>query len=258
MPTIDVQYVSSLMKLGENVEVDFKREPSSDLPSHIVSFANSSTGGYLLIGVEETTSSSGAQEGTLWNGKGIELTDDNKLRVMNRVQECRDGLVDEVDLTPVDFGSNYGVYVLFIPSGKSKPYCTQNGRYTIRSNGRLSPLFPTILRRLLTSKPDVRNLIQEIEQEKTEFLKLHFGDYDKQGDERNALFQRMKDTLNDPLLAGKDFIEKLEKEGFGGGYKETKEKFTYEGEEYPKRFTWSTSVLEWLDDAITYLKRLGN
>ena len=61
----------------ENEEVDFKTDIPGRFAEHLVSFANAQ-GGYILIGVEEYEDDNGAQRGRLFNGEGIQLTDQKK------------------------------------------------------------------------------------------------------------------------------------------------------------------------------------
>ncbi|MEK3701941.1 ATP-binding protein [Paenibacillus sp. FSL R10-2199] len=128
-----------LIQSEENTTLEFKEIVSGLKAEDIVAFANSSQGGVIVIGVKDKVSNGGRQKGTV---VGCEISDSNRLMIMNKTQNCRPPVslkISSVDIEGKD------VYVVEIPSGAYKPYCTENGMYKIRDDGRNRALFPNEL-----------------------------------------------------------------------------------------------------------------
>ncbi len=125
-----------LLQHEEGYEVDFKESASGLKPDDIVAFANSSSGGAILIGVKEIKSLDERQQGEII---GCPVGDKEKLSILNRAESC----IPPVEIEIIVENSNYQPFFrVEIPSGKNKPYSTAGGTYKIRGNGRTNPLLP--------------------------------------------------------------------------------------------------------------------
>ncbi|OME19932.1 AlbA family DNA-binding domain-containing protein [Paenibacillus odorifer] len=128
-----------LIQNEENTTIEFKETVSGLKPEDIVAFANSSQGGVVIIGVRDKVSNEGRQKGTV---VGCEISDSNRLMIMNKTQNCRPPVSLKISSVEIE---DKDVYVVEIPSGEYKPYCTENGLYKIRDDGRNRALFPNEL-----------------------------------------------------------------------------------------------------------------
>ena len=120
----------NLLAKEESYDVDFKLCLKGLTVDDLVAFANSPTGGTILIGVDEDTNDIGRQVGKV---VGCKVGDNEKMIIMNKANECR----PPVDITI--FVENEDVnpfYRIEIPSGQFKPYSTPKGTYLIRGDGR--------------------------------------------------------------------------------------------------------------------------
>jgi len=156
-----------LMNKEEDIEVEYKRKLTENLGKSLVSFANSEYGGFILIGVEETTNKYGRQKGQLYESKGIKLTDENKTKIESIRSSCRDNLPAQV--IKEEERNGYGIYKIKIPPRRDKLYCTGGGRYVIRINGRNELISPTLLRGIIigTNKPNLKLYFIEYQPGKT-------------------------------------------------------------------------------------------
>jgi ATP-dependent DNA helicase RecG len=128
-----------LLSQEEDYDVEFKLSLGQLDTQDIVAFANSETGGTVLIGVEELKTSTGRQRGKV---VGCPIGDRQKLSIINRAESC----VPPVDIEIfVENSSRTPFYRVEIPSGSQKPYCTAGGIYKIRGDGRTKPLLPNRL-----------------------------------------------------------------------------------------------------------------
>ncbi len=131
----------SLLTRSEDYELEFKETPQALEPEDIVAFANSPTGGVVLIGVREVRTEDGRQRGKI---VGCTVGDAEKLMIINRAESCVPPISVEVI---VENAARKPFFRVEIPSGQNKPYCTSAGTYKIRGNARTLPLLPS---RLLT------------------------------------------------------------------------------------------------------------
>ena len=124
-----------LLNDGENQFCDYKREYKAIHSEDLVAFANTDSGGTILIGIEEY-SQNGLQKGRVYGQVNI---DETKNFIMNKASYC----IPQVHIIfCVENTSKTPFLRVDIPSGKEKPYCTQSGKYKIRvdgSNRRLTP-----------------------------------------------------------------------------------------------------------------------
>ncbi|NVK41976.1 MAG: ATP-binding protein [Oceanospirillaceae bacterium] len=125
-----------LLAMPEGVNVDFKRETTAVHASDLVAFANAATGGTLLIGIDEYTTSDGVQRGRV---VGCDVDDSARLSLVNKATGCYPNIDVEI------FTENLAAKPILrieIPSGHARPYCTQSGQYMIRADGRNRALYP--------------------------------------------------------------------------------------------------------------------
>ncbi|WP_324768716.1 ATP-binding protein [Pokkaliibacter plantistimulans] len=135
-----------LLSMPEGSGVDFKRDLSGIKSHLLVAFANSAEGGALLVGVEEYTTTSGVQRGRV---VGCPVDDDARLLILNKASDC----IPNIDIQIyVENLSTRPFLRIEIPSGKHKPYCTQKGEYTTRTDARTRALYPDELLNLFMDR----------------------------------------------------------------------------------------------------------
>lgn len=137
-----------LLSQQEDYDVEFKSDLKGLDSSDIVAFANSETGGSILIGVKEIRLNKSRQKGEI---VGCPFDDGAKLMIINKAESC----IPPVELEV--FVENYNRLPFLrveIPNGSKKPYCTSGGTYKIRGDGRNKALLPG---RLLTMFMEVES-----------------------------------------------------------------------------------------------------
>jgi ATP-dependent DNA helicase RecG len=125
-----------LLSRQEDRDVDFKRQLSGLASADLVAFANSPTGGAILIGVDEAVAGNGLQRGLI---VGCAAGDKEKLIILNKAESCVPPI--EVEIF-VENTAELPFLRIEIPSGPAKPYCTRKGIYAIRGDGRTKALLP--------------------------------------------------------------------------------------------------------------------
>ncbi len=129
----------SLLRGEEGYDVEFKEALSGLHSGDLVAFANSPTGGTLLIGVREYENDDGRQRGRII---GCPVGDEEKLSIVNRAESCIPSVELEIFVENAD---RRPFFRIEIPSGRDKPYCTGGGTYKIRGNARTNALTPSRL-----------------------------------------------------------------------------------------------------------------
>lgn len=129
----------SLLKHEEGLDVEFKTTSKGLSNEDLVAFANSASGGSILIGVEETKAENGQQRGRII---GCDIGDEEKLVILNKAMDCIPPVDIEIFIENV---SAVPFYRIEIPSGIRKPYSTKKGVYKIRGDGRNKSLYPSEL-----------------------------------------------------------------------------------------------------------------
>lgn len=135
-----------LLSREEGGDMDFKRSVSSFKADDMVAFANSESGGTLLLGVDEITDERGRQIGKI---VGCKIDDEAKMTILNRASNCIPPVQVEIFVENDDAIPFYRVE---IPSGKNKPYCTSGGTYKIRDDGQNKTLEPSLLLEMFIQK----------------------------------------------------------------------------------------------------------
>lgn len=125
-----------LLNMAEGPGVDFKREVTAIKGRDLVAFANSASGGAILIGVDEITTPEGVQRGRI---VGCAVDDNARLTLVNKATDCFPAVEIQIFFENL---ARKPIIRLEIPSGHHKPYCTLHGNYAIRSDGRNRALLP--------------------------------------------------------------------------------------------------------------------
>lgn len=125
-----------LLKRGEDKNVDYKEKSKGLQAEDIVAFANSITGGAILIGVQEVEGKNRKQKGEII---GHPIDDGSKLQIINKALSCSPPI--QIEIYVENLGAN-PFFRVEIPSGSQKPYSTNSGTYKVRVDGRNNPLLP--------------------------------------------------------------------------------------------------------------------
>ena len=125
----------NLLAREEDLDVEFKESVGGLDSGDLVAFANSDSGGSILIGIRESKTK-GKQEAHII---GCARGDREKLSILNRAESCVPPVEVKVFLENT---SSRPFYRIEIPAGRNKPYCTSGGTYKIRGDGRTMPLSP--------------------------------------------------------------------------------------------------------------------
>jgi predicted HTH transcriptional regulator len=140
------QKTEKLLSQSEGSEVEFKEEVGGVEPEHLVAFANSPNGGFLLIGVSETEDNQGQQRGEV---DGCDVSDDGKQRIHGQARSCTPTVPIDIYVENTDETAFLRVD---IPRGTDRPYCTDSGKYRIREDGRTRALHPPELLELFVEE----------------------------------------------------------------------------------------------------------
>lgn len=124
-----------LLSREEGYDVDFKRDINGLHGEDLIAFANSKTGGSILVGIDEYDDN-GRQKTRI---VGCPVGDKDKQKIKSKAQNC----IPPVDIEIFIENSNKKpFYRVEIPSGNKKPYCTQKGIYKLRDDGNNKVLSP--------------------------------------------------------------------------------------------------------------------
>lgn len=135
-----------LLNQAEGRDVDFKVSPVGVKHKTLIAFANSVSGGAILVGVEEYTSSDGVQRGRI---VGCDVSDAARLQIQNKALSS----VPPINIQIVTENlSHRPILRVEVPSGPHKPYCSQAGEYAIRSDNRNRALQPDELLQLFMER----------------------------------------------------------------------------------------------------------
>jgi len=126
----------NLLRGTEGLMVDFKRNPQSVSGDDLVSFANSTKGGTLLLGIDDKEGDNGQQVSHI---VGCEISDGMKLLLTNKAFSCFPPVPIEIF---IENNATRPFYRVEIASGANKPYCTAGGTYKTREDGRNKVLHP--------------------------------------------------------------------------------------------------------------------
>jgi hypothetical protein len=125
-----------LLSRADRLDVVFKKSMAWLQSDDLVAFANSKHGGAILVGVHETRNLDGWPTGAL---AGCAVGDPERRKILAKANQC----VPPVPVSIfVENRAERPFYRIEIPSGPRKPYCTMEGIYKIRDNGRNETLYP--------------------------------------------------------------------------------------------------------------------
>lgn len=127
------------LERAEGFDVDFKKQASNLDADEFVAFANSPSGGSLLIGVDEVADAQGRQRGKV---VGCRVGDEAKRQILDKALSCSPPIDVFID---VENTNDKPFLRVDIPSGDKKPYSTRSGKYAIREDGRKRSLLPAEL-----------------------------------------------------------------------------------------------------------------
>jgi len=135
LPTISDR-AHRLLGRADGCEVEFRKSISDLHSDDLVGFANSKTGGAILIGVDSAWDRESPRRAAT---PGYAIGDGERRRILAVARQC-------VPFPPISIfvedGADRPFYRIEIASGPCKPYCTAEGVYTIRNAGRIEPLYP--------------------------------------------------------------------------------------------------------------------
>lgn len=131
----------ALLAGGEGDEADFKKIPEGISQDDLVAFANSESGGHILVGIVERVVD-GAQVGVV---QGCDVSDGAILLVTNKAVTCIPPVL--IEITIENLGAQ-PILRIAVPSSATKPHCTAKGIYNRRDGSRNRPLHPTELLRI--------------------------------------------------------------------------------------------------------------
>lgn len=135
-----------LLDRPEGTDVEFKRTINALDAGTLVAFANSPSGGAILVGVEEYTGSDGTQKG---RPVGCDVDDEARLRIINKALDC----VPSVPVWIVaENVRGRPFFRIEVRSSDMKPHATQKGSYRIREDGRSRALMPDDLLAILINR----------------------------------------------------------------------------------------------------------
>ncbi len=140
------QRTRQLLSGQESLDVDFKATVEAVKQKTLVAFANSPSGGTLLLGVEEYTSSDGLQRGRI---VGCAVDDTARLTVQNKALSCNPPVPVEIFVENV---SRAPILRVEIPHSLNRPHCTSSGEYCVRADGRNRALLPSELLQLFMDR----------------------------------------------------------------------------------------------------------
>ena len=132
-----------LLSRADGLDVEFRKSMAELRGDDLVGFANSRDGGAILIGVHETRDAGGRRRGFL---AGCPIGDSERCRILAQAKQCVPPVAVSI------FEENRAerpFYRIEVASGRRKPYCTADGIYKIRNNGRNETLYPAQLLDLL-------------------------------------------------------------------------------------------------------------
>ena len=135
-----------LLSQAEGRDVDFKVSPVGVKHKTLIAFANSVSGGAILIGVEEFTSGDGVQRGRI---VGCDVSDSARLQIQNKALSSVPPINIQIFTENL---SQRPILRVEVPSGPNKPYCSQAGEYAIRSDNRNRALQPNELLQLFMER----------------------------------------------------------------------------------------------------------
>jgi ATP-dependent DNA helicase RecG len=132
-----------LLGSQESAVLDFKESVGGLSSEDLVAFANTDSGGTVLLGVRENRDDRGRQAAEII---GCEIGDKAKLSILGKAASCMPPV--EVTVILENSEGEKPFLRIEIPSGPGKPYCTSGGTYKVRGDARNDALTPDRLLQL--------------------------------------------------------------------------------------------------------------
>lgn len=130
------QSTKLLLQQGEGNTIDYKRNAIVDTED-LVAFANSESGGHLLLGVEEQTDRAGRMIGV---PVGVVLDDALARNIQGKANSCVPPI--KIIVSEENGATKKPFVRIDIPPSKNRPHCTGAGTYKVRSLASNKPLLP--------------------------------------------------------------------------------------------------------------------
>ena len=166
-----------MLACEEGLDVEFKRDIDGCHSEDLVAFANSLSGGTILIGVDESRGRSRDRRPQV---VGCPVDDKARQSIFSKADSCTPPVSIEV---VVENWKSVPFLRVEIPTGAVKPYCTSSGTYKVRGDGRNKPMFPSHLLGLF------------LEQESRQFLDR----FQSASDSLVATVHTLRDRLGEEL-----------------------------------------------------------
>lgn len=189
---------SRMLSSMESFDIEFKRSVNALEMVDLVAFANSPTGGTILLGVEET------QVNGLQRGKvvGCAVDDVERNKIINKAASCIPPVKVDVFIETKD-GLDF--FRVEVPSGVNKPYCTAGGMYKIRGDGQNLTLGPNSLLNILL----VREGNQFVSKYQDATVDL-IDQIDGVGNDLESSISRMVDAVEKKLHSSTELLDYLQ------------------------------------------------
>ena len=129
----------NLLAGGENELVDYKRQVKGVKADHLVAFANTDTGGDILVGVDEGENKDGSQRGIV---VGCDIGDSSMLEILNKANSCHPPVAVKIFAENTD---SLAMLRINIPPSRKQPHSTPGGVFYRRNGSHIRPLQPNEL-----------------------------------------------------------------------------------------------------------------
>ena len=129
----------SLLAHEEGHDVEYKESVKALDTVDLVAFANSDAGGAILVGVAEQNNKKGRRVGKI---VGCKVSDPERQKILSKAANCVAPVSVEIF---IENSSKLPFLRIEIPSGPNRPYCTGDGTYKTRGDGRNVLLKPIAL-----------------------------------------------------------------------------------------------------------------
>jgi hypothetical protein len=128
----------------EGYDIEFKESAGSIDNSDLVAFANSDSGGTILVGIKEKKDASGRQIACI---VGCPVGDKQKQKIISKASNCMPPI--DIDVFTENVSTKKPIFRVEIAAGKDKPYSTMGGLYKKRVDGSNKALLPPELSLML-------------------------------------------------------------------------------------------------------------
>ncbi len=136
------------LKLPKAEDLDFELKLTAGAIENkdLVAFANSPSGGVIIVGVREDRRKKVFDENDI---EGCDCGDSEKQRILGKARSCIPPINVDIEVRK---HKKLTCFWVTIPSSQMKPHCTGGGTYSIRGDGTTNPLAPMQLLELLVNR----------------------------------------------------------------------------------------------------------